>query len=483
MKSRLVRTVLLAPALLALAACGASIAPPSDADRKALVRENVDILYGVASIERYNPPRASRLFAYASIALYEGWVHGIDGLESLAGRLNELESLPLPESGAEYDWVVAALSAEAAVVAHVLESSQPTSLNELDNFVEREVQKRRDAGVSEEVIDRSRAYGRSLAEPLGAWADADRYAQRAELNDYEPGRRPGSWVPTADYGMSVSLNAVTQMVQLFEEDEWRDVRESDELRSEWLSDRMLQTARPGTITDPNQPLEPGWRHLRPFVLTSVEEVAPPGPYAYSEDPDSEFFQDALRVYDVSRELTGFNFATGHYWADLPSQTGTPAGHWLKIAVSATDEHDIDFPRTLQAVTLTAVAFADAFIACWDSKYGFDIVRPVTYIREHIDPNWVPVIVTPNFPEYTAGHSVQSFAAATTLTGLLGDLSFTDDTHSARYGFPARTYPTFLTAAQEASDSRLYGGIHYPKGLLDGDRQGARIGELVVERLR
>ena len=120
-----------------------------------------------------------------------------------------------------------------------------------------------------------------IAEPIVAWAAADRYDQRADLNEYVPGTRPGAWVPTADYGMSVSLNAVTSMVQLFEEDDWREVRESDELRTEWLSDRMLQTARPGTITDPNQPLEPGWRHLRPFVLTSVEEVQPPGPYEYS----------------------------------------------------------------------------------------------------------------------------------------------------------------------------------------------------------
>ena len=148
-----------------------------------------------------------------------------------------------------------------------------------------------------------------------------------------------------------------------------------------------------------------------------------------------------------------------------------------------EQNDVAFPEALQALTLTAVAFADAFIACWDTKYGTDVVRPVTYIRAHIDPNWVPVIVTPPFPEYTAGHAVQSFAAAQTLTGLLGDLGFTDDTHAARYGFPARTYGSFLEAAQEASDSRLYGGIHYPKGLVDGDRQGIRIGELVVERLR
>lgn len=448
-----------------------------------LLRENVDILYGLASIERYNPPRASRLFAYASVALYEGWVHGLPELETLAGRLNGLETLPTPAEGETYDWSTVALTAQAVAVAAILEGAQPFSLYEMEAFLAREVSAREQAGVSPAVLERSREFGEELAAALLVWAAADGYAQRFDLDDYEPGTGEGSWVPTADYGMSVPLNQITQMVQLFEEDEAREVRESERLGSQWLSDRMLLTARPSTITNPNVAMEPGWRHLRPFVLASPAEVAPPGPYPYSEDPGSAFYDDAMEVYRVSKELTPVNFATGHYWADLPAETGTPAGHWLKITAAASRQHDVTFPQALQALTLTAVAFADAFIACWDSKYGTDVIRPVTYIREHIDPEWVPVIVTPPFPEYTAGHSVQSFAAAMTLTELLGDLSFTDDTHTARYGFPARTYASFLEAAQEASDSRLYGGIHYPKGLLDGDEQGKAIGKLVATRLR
>ena len=482
---RLPTAALILPLALFSVGCGPSADSRStgSSGTTGLLLDNVDILYGLASIERYNPPRASRLFAYASIALYEGWVHGLPELETLAGRLNGLEALPEPAAGESYDWTTVALTAQSATVSRILEGAQPFSLFELETFLDREISAREEAGVSPEEVARSREFGEALAAALSEWAAADRYAQRVELDDYEAGTGDGSWVPTADYGMSVPLNQVTQMVQLFEEDESRETRESETLGAEWLSDRMLLTARPSTITNPNVAMEPGWRHLRPFVLSSPAEVEPPGPYPYSEDPGSAFYGDAMEVYRVSQELTPFNFATGHYWADLPAETGTPAGHWLKITTAAAQQHDLDFPTALQALTLTAVAFADAFIACWDSKYGYDVVRPVSYIREHIDPEWVPVIVTPPFPEYTAGHSVQSFAAATTLTELLGGLSFTDDTHTARYGFPARSYSSFLEAAQEASDSRLYGGIHYPKGLLDGDAQGKAIGTLVAARLR
>lgn len=471
--------------LLLTAACGSETDPAAtiDPNSRELLSEDVDILYGLSSIERYNPPRASRLFAYAFVALYEGWVHGLPELETLSGRLNGLNDLPRPVDGERYDWSVAALTAQVRTVSRILEGAQPFSLFELESFLDRQMAAREEAGESAEVLERSQAFGEELAVALSAWAAQDRYAERLDLDDYRAGTRDGAWIPTADYGMSVPLNQVTQMVQLFEEDEARGVRESETLGAEWLSDRMLLTARPSTITNPNVAMEPAWRHLRTFVLTSPAEVEPPGPYPYSVEPGSPFYEDAMEVYRVSKELTPFNFATGHYWADLPGETGTPAGHWLKIAVAATEQNEIAFAQSLQALTLTAVAFADAFIACWDSKYGFDVVRPVTYIRQHIDPEWVPVIVTPPFPEYTAGHSVQSFAAATTLTELLGDLPVTDETHSSRYGFPARSWASFVEAAQEASDSRLYGGIHYPKGLADGDEQGRAIGRLVAERLR
>jgi hypothetical protein len=44
---------------------------------------------------------------------------------------------------------------------------------------------------------------------------------------------------------------------------------------------------------------------------------------------------------------------------------------------------------------------------------------VTYVRRLIDPNWTPLLITPPFPEYTSGHSVQSGAAAQVLTDLFG----------------------------------------------------------------
>src|SRR6266542_5534709 len=125
-----------------------------------------------------------------------------------------------------------------------------------------------------------------------------------------------------------------------------------------------------------------------------------------------------------------------------------------------------------------VALGDSFIACWHAKYRANVVRPITYIRRHIDPRWSPLLMTPPFPEYPSGHSVVSAAAAEVLTARFGQTPFTDRTHAAR-GLRARTFGSFHAAAAEAALSRLYGGIHYPMANEDGLTQGRCIGRRVA----
>ena len=67
------------------------------------------------------------------------------------------------------------------------------------------------------------------------------------------------------------------------------------------------------------------------------------------------------------------------------------------------------------------------------------MRPETLINEYYDEEWLPLLQTPPFPEYTSGHSVISRAAAVTLTKIYGDnFSFIDTTEIA-YGLPERSY--------------------------------------------
>ena len=141
--------------------------------------------------------------------------------------------------------------------------------------------------------------------------------------------------------------------------------------------------------------------------------------------------------------------------------------------------------TVEALARTSVAMHDAFLNCWAWKYRHNLLRPVTYVREHIDPSWSTYVNTPQFPEHTSGHSVASRAAAAVLTDLLGPLAFEDTSRATTAGLTTRTrrYADFTQAADDAARSRLYGGIHYRHGIDAGKDQGDEVGALVVARLR
>lgn len=112
-----------------------------------------------------------------------------------------------------------------------------------------------------------------------------------------------------------------------------------------------------------------------------------------------------------------------------------------------------------------------------------MIRPETYINQNIDENWRPQLQTPPFPEYTSGHSVVSSCSAIILTSIFGDnFSYVDDSE-VPFGLPKRSFKSFQQAADEASISRLYGGIHYRAAIENGVVQGKNIGDFITGKLK
>ena len=178
------------------------------------------------------------------------------------------------------------------------------------------------------------------------------------------------------------------------------------------------------------------------------------------------------------ELSPEQEAIARFWSDDPGATPTPPGHWISILTQVVRALDLPLDRAAEAYALVGIAVADAFISCWNAKYRDNVLRPVTYIRRLIDPDWTPLLITPPFPEYTSGHSVQSAAAAHVLSKLFGRLAFTDRTHERR-GLAPRSFGSFMEAAREAAISRLYGGIHFRAACERGFDQAICIGKLAT----
>lgn len=161
---------------------------------------------------------------------------------------------------------------------------------------------------------------------------------------------------------------------------------------------------------------------------------------------------------------------------------SPNGHWMNITSLVCKQVNASAVRSAEAYACLAVSLADAFISCWDEKYRSAVIRPETYINIYIDPNWLPVLQTPPFPEYTSGHSVVSSSAAIMLTKLFGDnFAFADSTEE-EFGLPTRNFTSFKQAAEEAAISRFYGGIHYMPAIANGQDEGYAIGEFFINNL-
>ena len=132
----------------------------------------------------------------------------------------------------------------------------------------------------------------------------------------------------------------------------------------------------------------------------------------------------------------------------------------------------------EAYVRVAVSLIDGFISCWDEKYRTRLIRPENYINQYIDEDWLPLLQTPPFPEHTSGHSTISGSAATALSSVFGEnFAFTDSTE-IEYGMTARSFTSFQQAADEASISRVYGGIHYRPAVDIGLASGRKIGEFI-----
>jgi hypothetical protein len=104
-------------------------------------------------------------------------------------------------------------------------------------------------------------------------------------------------------------------------------------------------------------------------------------------------------------------------------------------------------------------------------------------------------VTPAFPGYVSGHSAFSRAAATVLAELTGSEAFPGGHASYRFdpGYlffehgPSAAltleWATYFDAADQAGQSRVWGGIHVSADDFDGRRIGAAVGTSVLALAR
>ena len=388
----------------------------------------------------FSPPVASRVYLYPTIAAYEV-VRQASPREfnSLVGQVKGLTPLSIP-TNENVDFNLAAIYTFNIVGKALIFSEDKMEKFELDL-----AEKIKTIKVPRRVDKASKEYAIHAANAFKEWASKDMYSQTRTFPKYTIQEKDQFWKPTPP--------------------------------------------------DYMDGIEPHWKEIRTMVLDSSNQFAPKPPLAFDLTKDSPFQKQLWEVFEVINNLDENQIEIAKFWDCNPYVTHhrghamfatkkiTPGGHWIGITAIATRQAKSSFVETINAYTNVSIALFDAFISCWDEKWNTLIVRPETLINEHYDEEWLPLLQTPPFPEYTSGHSVISRAAAITLTDIYGeDFSFTDTTEVA-YGLGERKYTSFIHASEEAAISRLYGGIHYMMAIEEGVAQGQAVGEYIVNRLQ
>lgn len=398
----------------------------------------MNVFRTIVKNQNINPPRASRVYAYTGITLYESLVEGIKNNKSLQGQLNgfAVNSIPANTDSLDYGIVLnEALSivAKCDTIIPALIMQSLDAINALhDNFLASKTD------VVDSIITKSKARGKLVANAIMKYAAADNFQTVRTMSYIVPPRdmtHPWYWEPTD----ATHLN----------------------------------------------PAEPYWGQVRSFTMTTSNQFEIPQSILFNEDTSSTFGRQAREVMDTVNNRTPAQNDIVLWWRD-PTGTQTPAGHWIGILQYVIHQKGFKLDKAAELFAIVGISTADAFISCWDAKYRYNLLRPETYIKAYMNPVWSTgqgADPTPPFPEYPSGHSVCSGAAAEILTNMLGTVSFTDSINVEYFNYTPRSFVSFNAAAQEAGISRLYGGIHYREAIESGLLQGKHLAQSIEVKIK
>jgi hypothetical protein len=375
-----------------------------------------------------NPAKSNlavnRLFGYEGISLFEASRFEMANSKSLYRQLYEMPEMPSPEKNNKYSWVIAANAAMATITRDLYPGATAANSASIDSLEKAYIDKI-SAREGADVVSRSEIFGDSVATAIFNWSKTDLFNHAGD--PYTAPVFPGAWVPTPPAFAAAAA--------------------------------------------------PYAGNCRTFMHIFSEGTTPPPPFAYSEDPSSDFYKMVNYDYTISKTLTTDQKNIALFWNDVGAGVGyTPMGHCINILTQLLDNSNASLATADIAYAKAGIALWDATVVCWRSKFKYNQIRPVTYIQAHIDNTWLSLIGTPPHPEFPAAHAFITSSIMEVLTSVFGNkYSFTDHTYDFR-GFPARSYTSFEDVANECGESRVYGGIHYQPSVDIGHAAGDLVGK-------
>lgn len=368
-----------------------------------------------------NPPYAARAYAYVSAAQFDGLIaahYYKDRYKRQPVYSVDQKITPLVNKSNLFSYP----SEDAVVIGATVELLKLLFPGEQD-FIQLKAEEHRRARLiaGANVRDELEA-----GEALGK-AVALKFVQRARTD------RTGAAV------------GITNGVDLWKEYEQTAIQKGE---TPWISQEIPK--RP--------PMLPYFGKVRPFLFDSLTVVTKIRPAAPPSTKSEAFKKELDEVLYYSQNPSRERVRIVHVWGDGVG-TYTPPGHWNAIAAENMIPLNLSEVRWARNLALLNMSLMDAAIVCWDAKFTYFNPRP-----SQVNPEIKTLTGLPNFPSYVSGHSTFSGAAATILAHLIPEKAI-----------------KFNEMALEASNSRLYGAIHYRSDIEVGLEMGKKVGNYAIQR--
>ncbi|MFN4079725.1 MAG: vanadium-dependent haloperoxidase [Saprospiraceae bacterium] len=434
----------------------------SDYDSKVIQRWNDVFLQLDRYAVGYRPGPVPHALGYMGFSAYEALAPGMPGYNSLANLYPELQ-MPTFDESLEYHWPAVVNESYAYLMRRFffhMENTYPQIYGQIE-ATRSQLHDAYAAETTPEVLARSVARGRTVAAAFYEWEKKDLAAHNAFLDPqppYNAPQGPGFWAPT--------------------------------------------------IPDFTRALFPFWGQVRTFALREEEQIARPH-IPYSENPQSLFFQQALEAYLTVNNIRQNGPGAyeqkwiAEFWSDdILGLTFSPPGRPMAIANQVIERERSNLSEAVEMNAKLGMALNDISVGIWQSKYIYNLERPVSYIRRVLPQyypeaaNWLPLLndpvagftgVTPAFPAYPSGHAGFAGASSKILSAMFefnkkhpGTYTFTDRCHMNRTEFigTPRTFTSFNEAGYENALSRVPLGVHFRMDCTEG----LRMGELAAQRI-
>lgn len=398
----------------------------------------------IARTDGYRPPVSARSLAYIGLATYEAAAPGMKEHQSISYNFPTLK-LPTADPNLEYHWGVSTNAAFIFAMRSFVQNMDGTDFKRVDSIGKVYFTKYA-AECDTAVFNRSKKFGEAVATAVYTYSIEDGQTNAFRNN------KPTDYIPPIGLGL------------------WER-----------------------TPPDYFLALTPRWGKVRTFVVKeSDKELKPHIPF--STEPNSEFYKQAKEVYDAVKNVTTESKWIAEFWSDeLNGYSVDAAGRWAGIANNFMAQQKTDLETALYVNVKLGMGLHDASVVCWNAKYHFNLLRPVTYINEYIDKEWKTILrdptkpegqrigITPQHPSYPSGHSILGAVATSVLINQFGDkINFTDRTHEKETYFDGRprTFTSFTQMANENANSRILLGVHYRMDCVEGLRLGYLVGERI-----